>query len=119
MVENNKSVANQKTEWSVICACAMSQFESMCTKICNGDVTIDELNNIQARQDQMSKLCQAATSSESPSCLPSFSEIKKELEDRLKEFEFFTNYKDQILQFVTQMGKLPLEGNLITFSFNT
>ena len=97
----------------------MSQFESMCTKICNGDVTMDELNSIQARQDQMSKLCQAATSSESPSCLPSFSELKKELANRLKEFEFFTVYKDQILQFVIQLCKLPVEGTLITFSFIT
>ena len=74
---------------------------------------MDEMKYIQAREAEMSKLCRVATTSdkkEVPSSIPSFSKLKKELANRLKEFQFFTDYKNQILQFVTQMCTLPLKG---------
>ena len=83
---------------------------------------MDEIECVQARQAEMLKLCHVATGSakkDVPSSIPSFAELKQELPNRLKEFEFFRDYKNQILQFITQMHTLPLEGNLITFSFIT
>ena len=83
---------------------------------------MDELECIQARKTEMLKLCHVVTGSdkkEAPSSIPSFSKLKQELANRLKEFEFFRDYKNQILQFKTQMCTLPLEGTLITFSFIT
>ena len=81
---------------------------------------MDEMKYIQARQAEMSKLCHVATTSdkkEVPSSIPSFSKLKKELANRLKEFQFFTDYKNQILQFVTQMCTLPLKGKYIFFYY--
>ena len=70
----------------------------------------------------MSKACAAAThslmkkswkvkhSTTAPSGIPSFGIIQDNLDKRLKEFDYFIHYRDQLFNFLQLTAELQLTG---------
>ena len=103
-------------DWQIICTCALSQFEAICNKLLSGQITMDELDVIQPREKQMIKLCTVVTGTagvkKGHSPFPSSDVLKKNMNARLKEFEYFTGFKSQLHHFITHLKTVSVEGNI-------
>ena len=119
----------QVDDWQIICACAVSQLEEVCSRICSGDILVHELQKISDKQLQMSKLCIAAatppeqhkgreaaqieSNTITPSTVPCHDVIKACIDTKLKELHFFTTYRDQLSHFLHLTSSLPLTGKTV------
>ena len=111
-------MAIKHAQWQLICLCALSQFQSICEKITTGDITISELTQINDKQSQMNKLCEAvANASESSlpskSRFPTFNQLQKSLQQRLKEYEHFKEYVSVLSDFVNHLTGITINGKLM------
>ena len=111
-------MATKRGQWQLICLCALSQFQSICEKITTGDITISELTQINDKQSQMNKLCESvATASESSlpskSQFPTFNQLQKSLQQRLKEYECFKEYVSILSDFVNHLTGITSNGKLM------
>lgn len=86
-------------DWRFIVTMAVSKINSVCASIREGDITVDELESIQAKRTQMNKLCEAAASQNI-----NVKELHKCMELRLKEFAFFSDYKKRLGHFLSHIG---------------
>ena len=93
-------------DWHNICACAHTQLEVTCKKIISGDITMDDLNEINRRKKQMIKLC---TSSESLD-VPSIKNLEMNISARQLEFQYFTEFKKQLKYFTTCLKNVCVQG---------
>ena len=90
----------QASNWRFIVACAVTQLESVCTNIHNGNITITELKSIRAKQTQMNKLCEVTTSKSE------LAELQKSITQRLTEFEYFDDYKTKLECILSHIGNI-------------
>ena len=109
-------------EWEIICKYGWTILEKICGKICSGNITILQLRSINAKRAEMSKVCAAAALPllsksrkdkhirTAPSGIPSFGIIQDCLDMRLKEFDYFVNYRDQLFNFLQLTAELQLTG---------
>lgn len=109
-------------DWQIICKYGWIKLDEICDKVCSGSITIVELRSINARRAEMSKACVAAThpsikkswknrhSKTAPSGIPSFSIVQDNVDKRLKEFEYFIHYRDQLFNFLKLTEELQLTG---------
>ena len=109
-------------DWQIICMYGWTKLEEICVKICSGDITIVELRSIEAKRNEMSKVCAAATHplpkklrkdkhiTTALSGMPSCDKIQDNLDKRLKELDYFINYRDQLLNFLRLTAELQLTG---------
>lgn len=72
---------------SVLCGCAVSTLESISHKIIRGDITIEDLQKIDRRRDNMDKLLDAMTGKECDA-------TKTALIFRLREYRTFTERRE-------------------------
>ena len=106
---HSKYLQETKQDWQIFCTCALSQFEGICNKILSGEVTMDELNIIRQREKQMIKLCTVVTDTARFKKGHSTS-LKKLMNARLNEFEYFTGFKYQLHHFTTYFKTISVEG---------
>ena len=75
---------------------------------------MDELNIIKQREKQMIKLCTVVTDTakfkKGHPPFPSSEVLKKNMNARLKEFEYFTGFKYQLHHFITYLKTVSVEG---------
>ena len=107
-----------RKNWQLICMCALSQFQTLCNKICSGTITVGELNLIYNRQTQMKKLCEVANTNDKvkndshDEINSDFDILSQCLELRLNEFHCFTSYKDQMIHLITHLHSIEIIGKL-------
>ena len=108
---HSKFLQETEQDWQIICTCALSQFEGICNKILSGDVTMNELDVIKPREKQMAKLCEVvtATTGSMKESLTAYT-LKTNIDARLKEFKYFTTFKDQFHHLITHMELVSVEG---------
>jgi len=83
----------------MMCVRAHSNLEVVCRNIIEGDITINELQKISAKMDQMKRLCRAASVSENQEPQQqqfAFEGIKAALEQRMDEYKAFTRRKEHL-----------------------
>ena len=116
VASNSKCLKETQQDWQIICTCALSQFEGICNKILSGHITIDELDVLQPREKQMIKLCTVVTGTvgvkKGHSPFPSPEVLKKNMNARLKESEYFTGFKSQLHHFITYLKTVSVKGNI-------
>lgn len=81
----------------MMCVCAHSNLELVCRQIIEGDITINELQKISDKMEQMKRLCTAASvsSNQEPQQQQfAFEDIKTALEQRMDEYEAFKRRKE-------------------------
>ena len=101
-------------EWQVVCICAISILEDACSKICNGDICMQDLSLLNKKRAQMSKLCSAATVDvQEQSGMPSADTVIANLELRLKEYEQFERYRNQLTNLLSFLGSVRLQGKIL------
>ena len=97
----------------LICTCAVSILEDICVRICSGNVCIEELRHLKSKKAQMNKLCSEATvDGKAQFDLPSASTVAAELEQRLKEYEQFEEYRQHLSYLMSQLNSMRLQGEL-------
>lgn len=82
-----------------MCVRAHSTLELVCRNIIEGDITVNELQKISAKMDQMKRLCRAASVSENQEPQQqqfAFKGIKAALEQRMDEYKAFTRRKEHL-----------------------
>lgn len=80
-------------------------------RICNGDVCIEEMRELDSKKVQMKKLCSSATvDGKEQFGLPSTDNVDKNLEMRLKEYEQFAEYHQQLTNLMSFLKSLKLQG---------
>ena len=87
------------SDWQCICVCALSTLEITCKKIINGDISMSELQIIQDRKKQMDKLRDAAAGKNST--LPSVQELTASITQRLKEYQHFQTYCEELRNIIS------------------
>ena len=93
--------------------CAVIILENICDRICSGNVCIEELRHLKSKKAQMSKLCSEATvDGKAQFDLPSGSTVAAELEQRLKEYEQFEEYRQNLSYLMSQLNSVRLQGEL-------
>ena len=103
-----------RVEWQLICICAISILEDACTKICNGDICMQDLSLLNRKKAQMSKLCSAATVDvQDQSGMPSADTVIANLELRLKEYEQFEEYRNQLNNLLSYLTSVRIQGNIL------
>jgi len=83
----------------VMCVRAHSNLEVVCRQIIEGDITINELQKISDKMEQMKRLCTAASVSgnqEPQQKQFAFEDIKTALEQRMDEYEAFRKRKEHL-----------------------
>ena len=99
--------------WVFICMCAVSILEDICARICSGNVCIEELRYLKSKKAQMNKLCSEATvDGKVQFNLPSGSTVVAQLEQRLKEYEQFEEYRQHLSYLMSQLNSVRLQGEL-------
>ena len=75
---------------------------------------MNELGVIKPREQQMIKLCTVVTDTakfkKGHPPFPSSEVLKKNMNARLKEFEYFTGFKYQLHHFITYLKTVSVEG---------
>ena len=93
--------------------CAVSNLEDICKRICSGNVCIQELQHLNSKKAQMSKLCSEATvDGKAQFDLPSASTIVTKLEQRLREYEHFEEYRQHLSYLISHLKSVRLQGVL-------
>ena len=99
--------------WQLICTCALSILEDMCTRICSGDISIRDLHKLHSRKGQMMKLCSATlVDGKRQSEMPSAGKVISNLEQRLREYDYFQVYLQQLNQLLSLLNSVRLQGKL-------
>ena len=112
-------------DWQIICNYGWTKLEETCCRIESGEITIVELESINAKKEEMGKLCITAASlvmkkgkkdgrakhtATASFGIPSYDSIGTCLGTRLKEFDYFCNYREQLSNFLQLTAELRLTG---------
>ena len=98
-------------DWKYICACATSKLQEVCKMICNGDIFMHDLRLLCDKKGQMHKLCLAATVDGKPQYgIPSADAVIFSLNQRLKEYEQFEEYRKQLKNILPYFTSVRLQG---------
>ena len=99
--------------WQLICTCALSILLNVCTKICNGDISMRDLLELHNRKGQMMKLCSATlVDGKRQSEMPSAGKVISSLEQRLREYGYFQVYLQQLNQLLSFLNSVRLQSKL-------
>ena len=96
-------------EVQVICMCALSILQDICGRICTGDISVRELQEIQKRANQMNKLCVAAAINDWKMEMD-IAYLNACVEQRLKEYEHFKVYHQQLHHLMLHLSSVPVQG---------
>ena len=96
-------------EVQFICVCALSILQTVCRRICNGDISVRELEEIQKRAPQLNKLCIAAGFNVGK-METDIAFINASVEQRLKEYEHFKVYHQQLHHLMSHLSSVPVQG---------
>ena len=96
-------------ECQIACACAASEFQSVCTSLAQQTITMKELRLINKALDQIKRLCEAAAFGSDP--VVSFDVVQKGLQDRLDEYKHFEQHRAHLGNLCVQLttANLPLQ----------
>lgn len=92
--------------WQIICASALNLFHTICEQIESGEITVNDLKIVESKSIQVVKLSEAISSSKIPSC-PTPDVIMQNMEKRLKEYKYFTDFNKK---FTFVLEKISGEG---------
>ena len=79
---------------SILCGCAISTLDVVCENIDSGCITIEELQSISKKLDQMEKLCSAAKTGSLEKKGEAYKRFKSALDTRLREHKAFLTRKE-------------------------
>ena len=107
-----------KEEWQVICMCALSILQDVCKRICNGDISMRELEDIKRRRVQMYKLCDAVATDDETGAVLSSEFLSANIDQRLKEYQHFQEYHQQLHNLMSQLSSVPVQGTDCAYNNN-
>lgn len=79
---------------TILCGCAISTLDAVCDSIVSGCITVNELENIAKKIDQMEKLCSAAKSANLDKKGEEYDKFMMALTSRLTEYRAFINRRN-------------------------
>ena len=102
-------------EGQVIYTCAISILRDVCKRLRTGDISIMRLREITDKRNQMEKLCVAAASGsgEGDDDMPSAKVLNDCIKQRLKEYQYFENYCQQLNNLILQLHPVTLQGVIL------
>ena len=107
LIASQLDIRNDSQEdWKFIVTCALSQLEDVCSKIQSGNVTIKELEQIESKQSQMRKLCEAFSYTVTSGPQRQATQLQSNIVQRLKEYNHFKEYTAKLEFFLTHLGKI-------------
>ena len=99
-------------DWQVICVCAISILEDFVKKIFTGNTSVKELREVEKRRSQLQKVCAAAVSGRKKAVnMPSVKDIDDCVNQRLKEFEKFCLYREELSNVLYFLSCVKLQGS--------
>ena len=96
-------------ECELACLCALSKFQEISGQVQSGDITVKQLQKIESHQEQMKRLCAAATPQDKETDL-TYSTVSHALHQRLEEFETFKRNKRHLFHLCSQLHG-AIQGN--------
>lgn len=113
----NKSSTHTNTEWQMICGLALSKFESVCHNVFTGEISHDDVLLLERKMSQITELCSSLSSRSSQHSLTS-GEMKRLIQVRKDEYDYFIDFEKKLLDFITCLGDIPIEGKFNSFPFS-
>ena len=104
-------------DWQVICMCAISILEDIVRKILTGDTSMMELREVEKRRTQLQKVCVAVSGHEEAVNMPSIKDLDACVIQRLKEFEKFCSYREELSNVLLFLSCVKLQGNKMYSNF--
>ena len=95
--------------------CALSILQDVCERTCSGEISVSELEEIQTRKGQMDKLCSAAATDDGHKDMPSISVLNANVNQRLKEFQYFQVYHQQLGNLISYLSSIQVQGKQFVF----
>ncbi len=80
----------------VVCVCASSKFEEICTRLEKANVSLMELRKMKDKEKQVQRLCEAVTGSKNSQL--SYERVFCSLNQRLSEFDHFSCRRQAYLE---------------------
>ena len=99
-------------ECQVICMCALGKLQDVCKRICRGNISMSELEEIKERKGQMDKLCRAAATD---SDVPSVRVLNDNIIQRQKEFRYFQLYHQQLDNLTAHLSSMQVQGTQFVY----
>ena len=96
-------------ECQIACLCALSKFQEVSGQVQSGDITVKQLHKIESNQEQMKRLCDAATPQDKETDL-TYNTVSHALQQRLEEFQTFERNKGHLLHLCSQLHG-AIQGN--------
>ena len=96
-------------ECQMACLCALSKFQEISGQVKSGNITIIQLHKIKSNQEQMKRLCAAATPQDKEADL-TYSTVSHALQQRLEEFQTFERSKGHLFNLGSQLQD-DIQGN--------
>ena len=98
-------------DWQVICMCAISILEDIVQKILTGNTSMMELRKVEKRRNQLQKVCAAVSGHEVSVNMPSVEDLDACVNQRLKEFEKFCLFCEELSNILHYISCVKLQGN--------
>ena len=105
-------------DWQVICMCAISILADIVQKILTGGTSMIELGEVEKRRIQLQKVCAAVYGHEETVNMPSVKDLDACVNQRLKEFEKFCLYREELSNVLLFLSRVKLQGSKCNSNFH-
>ena len=109
ILESYSKASSPSQEWEIICTSALSLLESVCGRMKSGNVSMEEIEMLKSRNEQLNSLCSASLSAE----ILSISEMRSLIERRENEYVYFLNFQTKLSYFIDHLKCNSIGGKSI------
>ena len=113
---NSKLREGLPQEYQLACVRALSQFRKVCDQMQTRSITVTELQKIKSNQEQMKRLCEAATvSGDKESGQLSYKAVDGVLSQIMEEYDVFEEHVSHLSHLCADIPDI-VQGKLVTMS---
>ena len=115
IVVHSNNDAHKQERWHEICDQALEVFQSKCHDIKNGRITVNDLTEVKEEQNMLKIADMVTASKNSKVNCPNSEDLKCNIQGRVKELEYFTEFQQKMKYLVEKFKSKGIQGMFVMY----